>query len=77
VRTAYIIILLPIIFTTILWVGYDLVAKFYLGEENYPTVSMAIFRVSQEYPIIPALIGLVVGILFAHFFDNTNITNGY
>jgi hypothetical protein len=48
----------------------------FLGYEAYAllnriagdTISEYIWTATRKYPIIPALLGLVVGLLFGHFF---------
>ena len=45
-------------------VAYDI----YAVTKNKPTVSWAVFDISRKWPIVPAIICLIIGILIGHFF---------
>ena len=48
--------------TVAIWVIYDIVAYSEWGNEG--TISVKVWTISQEYPIVPFLFGIVCG----HFF---------
>ncbi len=70
-QVTHLVTFLPIAATAALWIGYDILVKFWLDEVEYPPVSIAIYRTFKEYPIVAVLTGLIVGILLTHFSDNS------
>jgi len=51
-----------VIATTVLWIGWDVVAYLWGGNES--TISRVITDASRDWPIIPLLTGIVLGHLF-------------
>ena len=51
-----------VIATTVLWIGWDVVAYLWGGNES--TISRVITDASRDWPIIPLLVGIVLGHLF-------------
>jgi hypothetical protein len=49
-----------------LLIVYDIWVGITSGTES--TISWHLWQASREHPIIPALMGFVVGLLFGHFF---------
>jgi len=51
-----------VIATAVLWIGWDVVAYLWGGNES--TISRVITDASRDWPIIPLLVGIVLGHLF-------------
>jgi len=51
-----------VIATAVLWIGWDVVAYLWGGNES--TISRVITDASRNWPIIPLLVGIVLGHLF-------------
>lgn len=48
--------------TAVVWIAWDLVA--YLSGGNESTISRVVTEASRDWPIIPLLVGIVLGHLF-------------
>ena len=53
---------LTLLLTLIALLGYDLFAVYQFGYEG--TISLVVFTMAKSFPIIPFLVGVVVGHLF-------------
>lgn len=58
------IVVIPLAILTIIWLVYDI----YAAINKKQTITQWIMYMSQEYPAIPFLTGLMLGLLCGHLF---------
>lgn len=66
------LIFIWLVVSLLFFIAYDI----YAINKGIKTISLVIFEISTKYPIIPALMGMIVGILMGHFFFPIVITAG-
>lgn len=64
IETVFSLTFIWLVGTFFLLIAYDI----YAINKNKPTVSWAVFDISRKFPIIPAIMCLIIGILIGHFF---------
>ena len=64
IETIFSLTFIWLVVTFFLLIVYDI----YAVNKKRPTVSWAIFDISRKFPIVPAIICLIIGILIGHLF---------